>query len=213
MLIVKPAIKYLLPALLLISTHSTAKTCHYQDWRWNVIQKSVVQRIQVVKPYAEITTEEHDPLSGCSVCREDQQAITIQGLPEFLVCKKIASQIQNSLQQLIRNGEKINSVIGYRVGRTRGPVDAQGNRTEFSNHSFGIAIDINTEHNGLYNNCVHYNAQCRLTRGGPWLPGKDPFSLEANGKIVNLFKAAGFKWGGEIAGQQKDFMHFSLTGY
>ncbi len=24
---------------------------------------------------------------------------------------------------------------------------------------------------------------------------------------------AGFKWGGEIAGKQKDFMHFSLTGY
>ena len=177
------------------------------------MQKRAVQITKIVKSYAELSTAERDPLSGCSVCSEDQQAINIPGLPEFMVCKKIAPQIQNMLTQLINSGEKINSVIGYRVGRTRGEIDAQGNRTEFSNHSFGVAIDINTEHNGLYINCLQFDAQCQLSRGGPWRPGIDPYSLENNGKIVTSFKAAGFKWGGEIAGKQKDFMHFSLTGY
>ena len=110
-------------------------------------------------------------------------------------------------------GEKINSVVGYRVGRTRGGVDAQGNRTGFSNHSYGVAIDINTEHNGLYINCVEFGPQCQLSRGGSWRPLQDPYSLLKDGQIVKMFKRTGFKWGGEIKGQQKDFMHFSLTGY
>ncbi len=84
---------------------------------------------------------------------------------------------------------------------------------EFSNHSYGIAIDINTDHNGLYGNCVEFGPQCQLIRGSLWRPGVDPYSLQLNGLVVKKLKEIGFKWGGEIKGKQKDFMHFSLSGY
>ena len=191
----------------------TAQTCHYQDWRWNVAQQRAVQQTTVSKDASMLLSDELDIQSGCTVCAEDQQAIKLDGLPEFSVCKKYAQVVQDTLFSLIHQGEKINSVIGYRVGRTRGEMDAQGNRSGFSNHSFGIAIDINTDHNGLYGNCVQFGPRCKLLRAGPWRPGDDPYSLQAEGLIVKTFKQAGFKWGGEIEGQQKDFMHFSLTGY
>jgi hypothetical protein len=199
--------------LVMAGNEGMAQSCHYQDWRWNVAQQRAVQQITVSKDASMLVPDELDAQSGCSVCAEDQQVIKLDGLPEFSVCKKYASLVQSTLMELIRRGEKINSVIGYRVGRTRGDIDAQGNRTGFSNHSFGIAIDINTEHNGLYGNCVRFGAQCKLLRAGPWRPGDDPYSLQQDGLIVKTFKQAGFKWGGEIEGRQKDFMHFSLTGY
>jgi hypothetical protein len=190
-----------------------AQSCHYQDWRWNVAQQRAVQQTAVSKDASMLLSDELDVQSGCTVCVEDQQAIKLDGLASFSVCKKYAPLVQETLMKLIRQGEKINSVIGYRVGRTRGDIDAQGNRSGFSNHSFGIAIDINTDHNGLYANCVQFGPQCKLLRAGPWRPGDDPYSLQPDGLTVKALKLAGFKWGGEIEGQQKDFMHFSLTGY
>jgi len=192
---------------------AAAQSCHYQDWRWNVAQQRAVQQTTVTKDYSALSPDEVDEQSGCSVCAEDQQAIKLEGLPEFLVCKKYAPAVRDALEKLIRQGEKIYSVIGYRVGRTRGDLDAWGNRTGFSNHSYGVAIDINAEHNGLYGNCVQFGPQCKLLRAGAWRPGADPYSLQQDGLIVKAFKDAGFKWGGEIEGRQKDFMHFSLTGY
>lgn len=203
----------LLSILVMASTDGVAQSCHYQDWRWNVAQQRAVQQTVVSKDASMLLSDELDAQSGCSVCAEDQQAIKLDGLPEFSVCRKYAQLVQDTLVSLMRQGEKINSVVGYRVGRTRGELDAQGNRSGFSNHSFGIAIDINTDHNGLYDNCVQFGPRCRLLRAGPWRPGDDPYSLQPDGLIVKTFKQAGFKWGGEIEGQQKDFMHFSLTGY
>ncbi|MDO8988432.1 MAG: M15 family metallopeptidase [Sideroxyarcus sp.] len=199
--------------LALASNAGIAQSCHYQDWRWNVAQQRAVQQIAVSKDAAMLRSDEVDAQSGCTVCAEDQQAIRLDGVPEFSVCRKYAALVRDTLADLIRQGEKIESVIGYRVGRTRGGIDAQGNRTGFSNHSYGIAIDINTKHNGLYGNCVRFGPQCSLLRAGPWRPGDDPYSLQADGAVVKAFKQAGFKWGGEIEGGQKDFMHFSPTGY
>ena len=190
-----------------------AQDCHYQDGSWNVVLKSTVQKRTVIKDYSLLSTGERDEQTGCSVCIEDQQAIRIDGIPEFMVCKKYAAAVQDVLEKLVRQGEKIDSVIAYRVGRTRGNPDTHGNRIGFSNHSFGIAIDINANHNGLYGNCIQFDAQCMILRGGPWRPGIDPYSLQPDGSIVRLMKEAGFRWGGEIQGRQKDFMHFSPTGY
>jgi hypothetical protein len=95
---------------------------------------------------------------------------------------------------------------------TKGPVDSAGNRTRFSYHSYGIALDINEDHNGLYENCVRFGPRCRLRRGGQWDP-RQPLSLTQDHPLVRALKRMGFKWGGEIAGKQKDFMHFSPYGY
>jgi hypothetical protein len=59
---------------------------------------------------------------------------------------------------------------------------------------------------------VEFNADCRLIRGGHWSP-EFATSIQADGRIVYAMESMGLKWGGEILGKQKDFMHFSPTGY
>ena len=128
------------------------------------------------------------------------------------MCRHVAGKLDHSLRKLKEQHQPISTVIGYRVGMTKGIPDDQGNRTEFSYHSFGIAVDINPEKNGLYDNCIRYGPNCRLIKGGAWDPDQTG-SLTKNHPVVLELQSIGFKWGGEIQGRQKDFMHFSPTGY
>ncbi|MDX1342634.1 MAG: M15 family metallopeptidase [Reinekea sp.] len=198
----------------LFSTSSFAEPehCHYATYQWNVNEKRAVNYREVVKPYSEVTALERDEQTGCSVCEEDQQWVQVGDLPPVRLCKRFARDVEVSLNQLLETGHPIWKLVGYRVGMTRGELDANGNRTDFSNHSFGIALDINDEQNGLYDQCITYSDQCRLRKGGAWSAEQEG-SLTADNEIVLRMKALGFRWGGEIAGRQKDFMHFSPTGY
>lgn len=198
---------------LLLTCNACAQTCSYNTWRWNVRSGQAVQHERVVHPYHLLQADERDAGTGCTVCEEDQIKIKVAGLPVFSLCKFIAPQVKNTLLELRHQGAPLKSVIGYRVGRSRGEVDAQGNRRGFSNHSFGVALDINTEHNGLYTQCLQFGPQCQLLRGGVWRPDTDLYSLTSNSQIVRALKSIGLQWGGEIAGLQKDFMHFSPSGY
>lgn len=200
-------------AVLLCGTaaHADEAQCTYTTYQWNVRERKAVGYRKVVKPYNELTADEKDA-SGCTVCDEDQVILTYPGLHPFKVCKFIAPQIRAIIEKLQSRHAPLLDVVGYRVGMTRGNINQAGNRTGFSNHSFGVALDINTGQNGLYENCVSINPSCRLIKGGKWNP-KQEFSLTKDSVIVQEFKRNGFLWGGEIAGQQKDFMHFSPTGY
>ena len=186
--------------------------CSYETSIWNVIEKRSVSAKKVEHAYSELIPEEIDPATGCTVCSEDQELVSVPPLQPFHVCYRIAPRVRRVLSHLMQKGAPIKTVVGYRVIKSRGAVDGNGNRTGFSNHSFGTAIDINPELNGLYDDCVEFGPQCRLLRGGEWRPGVAG-TLEKDGDIVTSFKQERFKWGGEIAGKQKDFMHFSLTGY
>lgn len=187
-------------------------SCTYSTYQWNVNEKRAVNYRVVEKPYQQLTASEVDANTGCSVCQEDQVTIELPGVETFQICHLFAQSVTDTLIELQKHGQQINSVTGYRVGMTRGNPDPDGNRTGFSNHSFGIALDINAEHNGLYGNCLSFGSQCQLRRGGHWQPGHEA-SLTADSPTVVAMKGLGFKWGGEIQGWQKDFMHFSLTGY
>jgi len=194
------------------ATRQVPSECTYEMQVWNVNTKSSVNQKIVQHSYNDLLTEEVDPQTGCTVCLEDQVLISIRPLLPFSVCYKIAPQVREVITSLTQKGMPIHSLVGYHVIKSRGAADANGNRTGFSNHSFGTAIDINSELNGLYDNCIEFGPQCRLLRGGKWRPGA-PGVIESNGDIVYAFKQAGFRWGGEIKGNQKDFMHFSMTGY
>ena len=191
----------------------SAQSCVYSTWSWNVNLKKAVMYRNVNKPYRDLGDDELDRKTGCSVCRQDQLEIKLPNLKPFLICHKLAPRVKATLLDLLNQGKSIKEVIGYRVGQTRGKIDEHGNRTGFSNHSFGIALDINPQHNGLYTQCFSFGDHCKLMRGGKWQPGKDPFSLKVDGLIVRQLKRIGLKWGGEIKGRQKDFMHFSISGY
>lgn len=190
----------------------TPQTCTYVDSNWNVLQKRVINIRTVSHPYAALSREEIDEESGCTVCIEDQTLLKVRNIKPFYVCNRIAEKVQSRLETLLDNGEPVLEVVAYRPGRTKNPLDGYGNRTGFSNHAFGSAVDINRSKNGLYDNCTQYGPACRLIQGGAWQPGSIG-ALSKESAIVIGMKAAGFKWGGEIAGQQKDFMHFSLSGY
>ena len=189
------------------------RTCSYDTYTWNINLKRAVDRRTVIHSYDALEKNEIDAQTGCSVCREDQRLIGLPPLKPFYICHVFASKVRRVLAELLEAGHPIVAVVGYRVGKTRGDADTDGNRTRFSNHSFGIALDINPDQNGLYDRCLEFGPSCRLIRGGPWRPGDIPGSLASDGAVVRAFKAAGFLWGGEIAGKQKDFMHVSPSGY
>ena len=200
--------------ILLFSLNSFAeeRMCHYSVYKWNTIQRKAVDFAQVSKPYRELTPAELDSYTGCSVCREDQLELSIDGLPKFSVCKNIAPQLARALSRVRLSGQKIVDITGYRVGKTRGAVDTAGNRSGFSNHSYGTALDFNMGFNGLYDHCIEFNPSCRLIKGGQWKQ-EHPLSIQANSALVGEMRNIGFKWGGMIQGKQKDFMHFSVSGY
>lgn len=186
--------------------------CTYSTYTWNIYEKRAVNRRVISHPYVDLLPEEIDADTGCTICKEDQVWLNIQGIPKFQICRHLAGRVESALVMALSQGAKIDSIVTYRVGKTRGVADSNGNRSGFSNHSYGIGIDINSKNNGLYDNCYQFNSNCRLIRGGYWQPGQ-PGSLHPEGPIVQAFKMVGFKWGGEIAGKQKDFMHFSISGY
>jgi len=192
---------------------TTPDTCTYETYQWNIHQRKAVEYLQVSHPYGELSEEEIDQTTGCTVCMEEQVVVQVSTLPPFRICRKLATDIKQTMEKLVHQGEPIYEVVGYRVGKTRGDVDANGNRTRFSNHSYGVALDINPKQNGLYTNCTTFGPQCRLIKGGPWRPRLTPLSLQPNGKTVAAMGSIGLKWGGEIKGRQKDFMHFSVSGY
>lgn len=205
----------ILPTLILMLTFNMTyanKMCTYQTYSWNTHLKKAVDFQTVKKPYSSLTANEKDLLTGCTVCEEDQREIKLESLKTFKLCHVLADRISTLLKGLIEQGEPIYSVIGYRVGNTRGDINLLGLRTKFSNHSFGIALDINSQQNGLYGNCIDFSDSCRLLRGGDWKPGRRGV-MTKDGVIVRALKNISFKWGGEIQGYQKDFMHFSPTGY
>ena len=71
---------------------------------------------------------------------------------------------------------------------------------------------INEAWNGLYQDCAAWGPACVLMKGGPWKPS-DPRGLRRKSPLVVALGEAGLLWGGAIEGTQKDYMHFSPTGY
>ena len=41
---------------------------------------------------------------------------------------------------------------------------------------------------------------------------EQPGAITLESVVYEAFRNIGWKWGGELAGRQKDFMHFSLSG-
>ena len=203
------------PLLLLTAMASSgsevSQICTYADSTWSAAERRAVDIRDVEKPYSALTDDERDAATGCSICREDQVEIALPGVAPFEVCKAVADDVEAALRRAMESGFKIETVAGYRVGRSKGVLDAQGRRTEYSNHAFGLAIDVNAEANGLYDRCAEFSSRCRLIRGGEWRPG-EPGAIAPDTALYEELIAMGWRWGGELSGRQKDFMHFSPTG-
>ncbi len=185
--------------------------CTYTDWAWNADKGRAEAFREIEKPRAALSEEERHDSLDCSVCREDQAEIALPGIAPFRVCRAVAGDVETALLSAMKAGFSIEKVVGYRVGRTKGLLDAHGLRTGYSNHSFGLAIDVNPDRNGLYGDCLEFSSQCRLIRGGEWAPAAEG-AVTRESPLYRELTAIGWRWGGELAGRQKDFMHFSPSG-
>ena len=185
--------------------------CNYSDWDWDVNQNKAVNFREIETTRDQLTdVQKHSDLA-CSICEEDMTVLKFENVAPIKVCRVVAPAIKDAIRQAINEGFRVKSLTGYRVGRTKGPVNQSGLRTQYSNHSFGLAIDINADANGLYTNCVTFSPNCELKRGGPWQP-ENPAGITQDSPIYRSMRAIGFRWGGELQGRQKDFMHFSISG-
>ena len=195
----------------LLGAAAQPQTCTYADWAWSAAERRAVNIREVEKPYSAVRDDERDALTGCSICREDQVEIALPGVEPFQACKAVAGEVEAGLRRALARGFEIETVTGYRVGRSKGVLDRQGRRTEYSNHSFGLAIDVNAGLNGLYDRCTEYSSRCRLIRGGEWRPSA-PGGISPDAPLYEELTGIGWRWGGELPGRQKDFMHFSPSG-
>jgi hypothetical protein len=188
-----------------------AQDCHYSYTIWNANLKKSFGPIHVHKQKSELLKNEIGPMN-CSVCEEDQVDVILKNKLRVKVCKHLKIQFEKSFNEISSKNFEIQSIKGYRPSLSKGKLNDKGERDEFSNHAFGVAVDINEDFNGLYDHCLTWTPNCKLRKGGAYNPAQ-PLSIMPNSQIVNIFKSNGFLWGGEIKGNQKDFMHFSLTGY
>ncbi|MCB9548911.1 MAG: M15 family metallopeptidase [Myxococcales bacterium] len=194
--------------------------CTYRTYSWDVQKKRGVNNETIRKTRGELAADERDPqIPACTVCSEDQVDVAVEGLPTVTVCRLYADRVRTALAQAHADGFQIKTLIGYRVGRTRGAIKGTL-RTEFSNHSYGTAIDINAEQNGLYGDCglkqIAAGAGdlkgCKLRVGGAWDPARRPkVTVREGGPAWKAFTAF-WKWGGARTDKTRDFMHFSPTG-
>ena len=200
-------------------------TCTYSSYHWNVKTKRAANRKKVSKPYADLNADERDPIDPqCTVCEEDQRTVPIPGTDHTVrVCWKYAERVEAAMTRIVKSGTfQFSKIKGYRPGKTRGAVK-NSLRQQWSNHSFGTAIDINSNHNGLYRGCKlapdqltgeRVRKKCRLGVGGKWDPTVRPKKTITRESIVYKAFTQDVKWGwgGELEGRMKDFMHFSLDG-
>ncbi|MCB9799028.1 D-alanyl-D-alanine carboxypeptidase family protein [Candidatus Nomurabacteria bacterium] len=222
------------------SPAATANKCTFTENRWNRAQgRSVLARRETNYPYDQLKAENKGYISKvdprCSICEEDLVTIDLAeiGLGNVRVtsggslkmCWAYAEQVTTILKAIKESGQfQLREVVGYRPLRSAGALDADGNRSGVSGHLYGMAIDLNASDNGLYNHCQNFdpiatpitpNNGCRKVAGGVWNPTAKPTRSLRAGSVPNeLFKNAGWKWGGtDMSGGQRDFMDFSVYGY
>jgi hypothetical protein len=111
------------------------------------------------------------------------------------VNKAVAEDVKKALQVAQDAGFKVYDVQGF---------NWKGDPDHLSQHSYGLAIDINIAENP----CVP------IEQAGAdniaWKPNENEYSIGINSPIVQAFEEIGWSWGGYWS-TKKDYMHFSFT--
>ncbi len=191
-------------AVALATRRRKPTVCEYDTYAWSSRRGRAVDRESVSLPYNQIAPPQVSPDDRrCTMCEADQVWITLPGVEPFQVCWAYAPAIERALLRAMQQGAVIEKVKGYRPGRTGGPLDSQGRRTEYGHHAWGTALDINADQNGMY-------SRGRLVHGGPYRPDAgDPRTITHSSPIYQELARAGFVWAGDAGGSLRDWMHFS----
>jgi hypothetical protein len=163
--------------------------------------------------------------AGCPVPTEDLRQLTLtywtfkeqRETGTLIVNKTVAEEVTKIFHDLFNHGfliEKMTPVEDYNGSDDASMAanntsafncrDVTGQPRKFSNHSWGLAIDINP----LTNPYVKGD-KVLPPEGARYLDRTKAFpgSILANGFIVKRFTEAGWTWGGSWS-DRKDFQHF-----
>ena len=82
--------------------------------------------------------------------------------------------------------------------------------SNWSNHAYGYAIDLNPLENPYIENgrVFHRASEKYIDRS----KRRSPMQLLNGDPVVRVFYAAGWGWGGDWSGSVKDTQHFSVNG-
>jgi hypothetical protein len=108
------------------------------------------------------------------------------------------------------NHDDPNDDRDYTAGfNCRPVVTARGAGTTWSQHAYGLAIDINP----IENPYVTFDGYVRNNNAKPFRDRSlhKPGMIHPGDAVVQAFASIGWRWGGYWSGD-KDYMHFSLTG-
>ena len=110
------------------------------------------------------------------------------------VNKKIAPTLKKAFDEIYHGKEKfpIHSIGGFRY-YTGGS----------GQHAVGLAVDINPMENPEVTNG-------KVTVGGKYEPGKNPYSIPTDGEVARIMNKYGFSQG--LWSSKQDYMHFSYFG-
>ena len=88
------------------------------------------------------------------------------------------------------------------------PCSKSTTTTHWSNHAYGLAIDLNPRENP-YVGC----GRTRSASRSPYLDRKRARPGMVTPAVVEAFRSVGWGWGGSWTGDTKDYMHFSYNGH
>ncbi len=112
------------------------------------------------------------------------------------VYKEVVEDVRQIFAAIYNGPERfpIKSVFGYSFRGT-------------SQHSSGLAIDINPDEN------YFIGRDGTIKSGKLWQPGVNPYSILPDGDVVRAFRAYGWHWSPDMHWSSgDDYMHFSLSG-
>jgi len=122
------------------------------------------------------------------------------------VHKSVANSVQYCLNSIYEAGFKVYEIGGFSwrgVGEPNGSGKTVYSETKRSNHSYGVAIDINAGVNPY----VAYKGKNYNTENSK--PDSDILVRTKDSPVVKAFKDIGWRWGGSGEWSKgKDFMHF-----
>jgi hypothetical protein len=173
---------------------------------------------------------------GCPVARSDLRLLTVSHW-DFHGHRQTGQLIVNTsaapgLERVFRQLDKLHFPIHHmRLSDVYGPVSDRprdgdvsgsfecrqavpspcpgaGGARSWSNHAYGLAVDLNPVENPYVG--------CGQTRDPKTRPYRDR-SRHRRGmvtrRVIQAFAAIGWGWGGAWTGNTKDYMHFSVNGH
>ena len=126
--------------------------------------------------------------------------VKVPSTKRLTVHDKIADMVRCIFDEIFYDSERFPLITsetygyGWRYNTTTEP-------GKFSEHSHGIAIDINSGDNPYYRNGV-------LTVGRSYRPGDSPYAITHESSVYRAFTKYGWKWGGDFRAGNEDYMHF-----